>query len=72
MANKQYITCPCCGRKIAIIKDESVVDGLVFLNTMPSDDGLNKALEKAHIELAAARKRGNEAETKNCSVEQIR
>lgn len=56
----EYIVCPCCGRKIAMIKDESVLDGLVFLNHTTSEDEITKALNRAHIELAAARGEGND------------
>lgn len=70
MVRDNYLICPCCGKTLAIIKDESVLKGLVFFNTMPSRDGLTKALNEAHIELAAARREGNENhEREYCSFE---
>lgn len=56
-----YLTCPHCGKKIKVIGVEVEGNDLGSSNNMPSNDGLNKALEKAHIELAAARREGNDA-----------
>lgn len=69
MVSENYLICPCCGRKIAVIKDESVLNGLVFFNHTTSQDDITKALNKARIELAAARGEGNDAKGTSCSVE---
>ena len=56
-----YLTCPHCGEKFKVIGVEVDGNDLGSSNNMPSNDGLTKALEKAHIELAAARREGNDA-----------
>lgn len=60
MVSENYLICPCCGKKIAMIEDEAALSGLVFLNHTPSKDEITKALNEAHIELAAARWEGND------------
>lgn len=64
-----YIICPCCGKKIGMIKDEAVVNSLIFFNHKSSKDEIIKALNEAQIELAAARWEGNDEKRENCFVE---
>ena len=38
MVSENYLICPCCGKKIAMIEDEAALSGLVFFNHTPSKD----------------------------------
>ena len=58
------ITWPCCGRKIMITEDGGEVTASVLCNN--NSEEITKALEKAHIELAAVRREGNDEQGKDC------